>query len=131
MEELDKGLEISLHGKEAQQILKRIGEQMEKWGLVMPPVEPLILDFGLGDFCRIGETEFWIANEIEGGYCGKFFSPFCASVVGIWNVTGGGAGLSLGFNPSVKLIIPEVITSINADRLRENRLRGNDLSPTP
>jgi N-acetylneuraminate synthase len=76
MEELDKGLEISLHGKEAQQILKRIGEQLGKWGLVMPLVEPLVLDFGLGDFWRIGETEFWIANETEAGYCGKFLFVF-------------------------------------------------------
>jgi quercetin dioxygenase-like cupin family protein len=76
MEELDKGLEISLQGKEAQKILNRIGEQLEQWGLVMPPVEPLVLDFGLSDFWRIGETEFWIANETEAGYCGKFLFVF-------------------------------------------------------
>ncbi len=38
----------------------------------MPEVEPLVLDFGLGRFEEIGEIEFWIANEEESGYCGKF-----------------------------------------------------------
>jgi quercetin dioxygenase-like cupin family protein len=34
--------------------------------------EPLVLDFGLGRFAEVGETEFWIANEESAGYCGKF-----------------------------------------------------------
>ncbi len=38
----------------------------------MPNVEPLVLDFGLGNFQKIGEIEFWIANENDAGYCGKF-----------------------------------------------------------
>jgi mannose-6-phosphate isomerase-like protein (cupin superfamily) len=38
----------------------------------MPAVEPLVLDFGLGRFAEIGEIEFWVANEAEAGYCGKF-----------------------------------------------------------
>jgi quercetin dioxygenase-like cupin family protein len=42
------------------------------WGLTMPDVEPLALDFGLGKFDEIGEIEFWVANEEEAGYCGKF-----------------------------------------------------------
>lgn len=42
------------------------------WGLTMPDVEPLLLDFGLGRFDEIGEIEFWVANEEEAGYCGKF-----------------------------------------------------------
>ena len=42
----------------------------------MPAVTPLPLHFGLHRFKEIGETEFWIANETEGGYCGKFFSVF-------------------------------------------------------
>lgn len=42
------------------------------WGLTMPNVEPLALDFGLGRFDEIGEIEFWVANEKEFGYCGKF-----------------------------------------------------------
>ena len=42
----------------------------------MPDVEPLVLDFGLGNFLKIGEIEFWIANENEAGYCGKFLFVF-------------------------------------------------------
>lgn len=42
------------------------------WGLTMPAVEPLVLDFGLGTFDQVGEIEFWVANEVEAGYCGKF-----------------------------------------------------------
>jgi len=45
---------------------------IQGWGLTMPDVEPLVLDFGLGRFDEIGEIEFWIANEEEAGYCGKF-----------------------------------------------------------
>jgi mannose-6-phosphate isomerase-like protein (cupin superfamily) len=42
------------------------------WGLTMPTGEPLVLDFGLGRFAEIGEIEFWVANESDYGYCGKF-----------------------------------------------------------
>jgi mannose-6-phosphate isomerase-like protein (cupin superfamily) len=42
------------------------------WGLTMPAVEPLVLDFGLGRFHEVGEIEFWVANEEAHGYCGKF-----------------------------------------------------------
>jgi quercetin dioxygenase-like cupin family protein len=42
----------------------------------MPAVEPLPLDFGLGRFSEVGETEFWVANEAEQGYCGKFLFLF-------------------------------------------------------
>jgi N-acetylneuraminate synthase len=38
----------------------------------MPAVEPLVMDFGLGQFSAIGEIEFWIANEDKAGYCGKY-----------------------------------------------------------
>jgi mannose-6-phosphate isomerase-like protein (cupin superfamily) len=76
MEELQKGLEISLHGEHAQKAVNRVYQQIQAWGLVLPNVEPLVLDFGLGDFERIGEVEFWIANEMEGGYCGKFLFVF-------------------------------------------------------
>jgi len=76
MDELNKGLEISLKGEKAEKSLKRAYEQMKKWDIVMPDVEPLVLDFGLGNFQKIGEIEFWIANENEAGYCGKFLFVF-------------------------------------------------------
>ncbi len=72
MDELDKGLEISLKGERAEAEAQKIRRHVEAWGLALPDVPPLVIDFGLGDFSSIGETEFWIANETEAGYCGKF-----------------------------------------------------------
>lgn len=76
MDELKKGLSISVHGPEAEEALTRAYNQIGAWGLVMPKVEPLVLDFGLGDFWNTGEIEFWIANEEKAGYCGKFLFVF-------------------------------------------------------
>lgn len=64
--------DIELTGPERQVTFNAIAAQMAEWGLTMPDVEPLPLDFGLGRFHEVGETEFWIANEADLGYCGKF-----------------------------------------------------------
>lgn len=76
MNELKKALDISLHGIEAEKALNAFYEQIQQWKVAMPKVEPLVLDFGLGDFDKIGLIEFWIANEIEAGYCGKYLFVF-------------------------------------------------------
>ncbi len=76
MEELEKGLEVALGGRLAADLARRARERITRWGLSMPDVEPLVFDFGLGDFERVGEIEFWIANEVEAGYCGKFLFVF-------------------------------------------------------
>lgn len=68
--------DVEVTGPARQQALERIFRQMREWGLTMPAGEPLVLDFGLGRFEQIGETEFWIANEVEIGYCGKFLFLF-------------------------------------------------------
>ena len=68
--------EVSLHGDERAVALKALEEQFAAWGLTMPPVTPLVNDFGLGRFYEIGLTEYWVANEIELGYCGKFLFVF-------------------------------------------------------
>lgn len=70
--ELAKALVQSLSGPQAEAIIAQIEQQMRLWGLVMPDVPPLVFDFGTGDVLHIGETEFWIANELEHGYCGKY-----------------------------------------------------------
>ena len=72
MDELDVGLCLSVGGARAEQALADFARQLEVWGLAMPPIEPLVLDFGLGDFEHVGLIEYWIANEAEAGYCGKF-----------------------------------------------------------
>jgi N-acetylneuraminate synthase len=76
MDELKKGLLISLHGKRSNEIIKKVHKIVRQWGLRLPDVDPLVLDFGLGRFNEIGEVEFWIANEKEAGYCGKFLFLF-------------------------------------------------------
>jgi len=76
MDELRKALDIGLHGKEAEEALDAFHRQIRRWDLAMPRVEPLVLDFGLGDFERIGLIEYWIANEVEAGYCGKYLFVF-------------------------------------------------------
>jgi mannose-6-phosphate isomerase-like protein (cupin superfamily) len=76
MEELNKALDISIGGKLADDAVNSFELQLKKWNMVMPPVERLVLDFGLGEFYKTGEIECWIANEIEAGYCGKFLFVF-------------------------------------------------------
>jgi len=76
MHELDTGLTKSLPGAETERTLATFHRQIEAWELAMPPVEPLVLDFGLGQFDRVGLIEYWIANEKEAGYCGKYLFVF-------------------------------------------------------
>ena len=76
MDELDKGLSVAYEGPDAERAVARIHRQVEAWGLRLPDVSPLVLDFGLNDFYSTGETEFWIANEGNAGYCGKFLFVF-------------------------------------------------------
>ncbi len=76
MDELQNGLDISLSGPERDRALERFTEQITAWQTVMPDVEPLVLDFGLGDFARVGLIEYWIANEVAAGYCGKYLFVF-------------------------------------------------------
>lgn len=63
---------FQLRGEERQRALDRCLRAIKAWGLSMPKVEPLVLDFGLGKFDEVGEIEFWVANEEAAGYCGKF-----------------------------------------------------------
>ncbi len=67
---------IEIHGPERERALAEIDNQIAEWGLTMPPVTPLPLHFGLFEFKVTGETEFWIANEMGSGYCGKFLFVF-------------------------------------------------------
>lgn len=65
-----------LSGSEREAALEECRKQIAAWGLNMPDVEPLPLHFGLNDFRNTGEIEFWIANETDAGYCGKFIFVF-------------------------------------------------------
>jgi mannose-6-phosphate isomerase-like protein (cupin superfamily) len=72
--------QIEIQGEERRQALDKIAAQMDAWGLRMPDALPIPLHFGLYQFYQIGETEFWIANEGEAGYCGKFLFLFDGQV---------------------------------------------------
>jgi D-lyxose ketol-isomerase len=76
MEQLAEALKISLRGQDAEIPLEKFRLQAEAWGVSLPHVEPLVLDFGLGRFDRVGLIEYWIANEIAAGYCGKYLFVF-------------------------------------------------------
>lgn len=76
MDELKKGLAISITGKLRDDALREFKQQVRQWGLALPPVEPLVLDFGLGQFRHTGLIEYWIANEATAGYCGKYLFVF-------------------------------------------------------
>ncbi len=76
MDELAKGLAISVSGPARDIALARCREQIRAWNIALPPVEPLVLDFGLGNFSHYGLIEYWIANEAAAGYCGKYLFVF-------------------------------------------------------
>lgn len=67
---------MQLRGRQRIEALARCEEQMGEWGLKVPAVAPLVLGFGVGDFYRVGLIEYWLANEIEKGYCGKYMFLF-------------------------------------------------------
>ena len=67
---------VEMQGPEREKALGAIQDQIAAWGLKMPPVTPLPLHFGLHQFMEVGETEFWVANDTEHGYCGKFLFVF-------------------------------------------------------
>jgi N-acetylneuraminate synthase len=68
--------EFEVLGEERRAIAERIFMQVEKWGLKIPEVEYLMVHFGLNDFFNTGETEFWVSNEVDAGYCAKLIFVF-------------------------------------------------------
>lgn len=76
MDELDKGLQLSIKGDLHEEALKQFEKQIKKWRVTLPKVEPLVLDFGQGDFYNTGLIEYWIANELDADYCAKYLFVF-------------------------------------------------------
>ena len=74
--ELDKAQAFGVQGEARLAALAACREQLAAWGVALPPGEPLVSDFGLDDFARTGLIEFWIANELTAGYCGKYLFVF-------------------------------------------------------
>ena len=76
MIELEKGLEIAAPQEIQDEALPRFEDQIRAWDVALPEVPPLVLDFGLSEFYETGLIEFWIANEMEAGYCAKYLFVF-------------------------------------------------------
>jgi quercetin dioxygenase-like cupin family protein len=76
MNELKKGLAIAAPAEVQEEALPRFLAQIGDWDIALPEVTPLVLDFGLQDFSRTGLIEYWIANEMEAGYCAKYLFVF-------------------------------------------------------
>ena len=76
MSDDEKREDIQLWGDARDEALGACKDIIAGWGLTMPQVEPFVLDFGLGRFDQVGEVEFWVANEKDEGYCGKFLFVF-------------------------------------------------------
>jgi mannose-6-phosphate isomerase-like protein (cupin superfamily) len=72
MDELEEAMAIAASEDVRRTALPRFKRQMARWGVAIPHTEPLVLDFGLGQFDTIGLVECWIANETAAGYCGKY-----------------------------------------------------------
>jgi D-lyxose ketol-isomerase len=76
MNELNRALNIAFNGPGAEDALTDFHRQIVAWNVALPSVNPLVLDFGLGDFRHLGLIEYWIANEAAAGYCGKYLFVF-------------------------------------------------------
>jgi len=68
--------EWQVWGEEREAALDGFRKQVDQWGLTMPQDVTLVLHFGLDDFRRTGAIEYWIVNDVEAGYCGKFLFVF-------------------------------------------------------
>ena len=68
--------DVEVWGEARDRALVGVQKHMSAWGLTMPDVKLLMLNFGLDDFEKTGLTEFWVANEEEARYCGKFLFLF-------------------------------------------------------
>lgn len=76
MDKVDWTTDFELQGEAREAALAAARDVIAGWGLTMPDFEPLPLHFGLHDFANIGETEWWIVNDTENRYCGKFLFLF-------------------------------------------------------
>ena len=75
MDQRKKAAGIAASGATRTKALREFKRQLKAWKLVMPPHEPLVSDFGLSDFFKVGLIEYWVANEIKAGLLRKI--PLC------------------------------------------------------
>ncbi len=68
--------DVELDGPKREAVLQTCRATIDAWGIPVPEDFILVLNFGLDEFDTIGLTEFWIANETDHSYCGKFLFLF-------------------------------------------------------
>ena len=68
--------DVELAGTPRKEALTRCRAQLAAWDFPVPEEFILVLNFGLDEFEQTGLTEFWVANETDAGYCGKFLFLF-------------------------------------------------------
>ena len=68
--------DVELAGTPREEALTRCRAQLAAWDFPVPEEFILVLNFGLDEFEQTGLTEFWVANETDAGYCGKFLFLF-------------------------------------------------------
>lgn len=68
--------DVELDGPPREDALRRCRAQIAEWSIPVPEDFILVLNFGLDEFGQTGLTEFWVANEADAGYCGKFLFLF-------------------------------------------------------
>lgn len=74
--DMEKLKDLIVPDIERERIMPRIKTQIEQWGLRLPDAFYLMVQFGLNDFLKTGETEVWVCNETEAGYCAKLIFVF-------------------------------------------------------
>ena len=67
---------LQLQGTQRETAIEAFEKQLNEWGLTLPKEKPLVLEFGFGNFDKVGLIETWIANEKDHGYCGKYMFVF-------------------------------------------------------
>lgn len=67
---------LQMHGPQREKALADFISQMREWNIAVPEAEALVLDFGIDDYQNTGLIEYWLANEMAAGYCGKYLCLF-------------------------------------------------------
>jgi N-acetylneuraminate synthase len=68
--------DVELDGPAREAALRKCLARLDEWDIPVPKDFKLVLNFGLDEFEKTGLTEFWVANETDHSYCGKFLYLF-------------------------------------------------------
>ncbi len=68
--------DVELTGPARSEALVRCRAELEKWSVPVADDVVFVFNCGLDEFQATGLIEFWVANETDAGYCGKFLFLF-------------------------------------------------------